>query len=364
MPLHTHPPTPGPAGFTDTETPSTYQPLVHTATPQPGQPQLNTAQTHPSAAPFSPTHSDPPHTATGLLGHLPRHFIRHQALHLLITIIADVIIPVVLYFILNKFIDPWIALLIGSVPALLIVIVKGVWKRTVDIVALTVFVAFAISAIVAVATRNGRILIFEKSVVTFILGIVFFISLIPFTIPRFWSKDKTPLQVKPLVLIVGKQLLPLGDMNKQTTGGVEITRWDWMYDTIPRFRRECRILTAVWAFGLIAEFLGRMGMYLSVLTLDQVVLYANVYFGVILGILVIITIVYMFWVRKKVLSGVEAWLENEGWKDGAGGVNVEMEESAISGGPIMEAGKAQQPAEGEGRELVEQWGEEQSMERV
>ncbi|CAM0134888.1 hypothetical protein VKS41_000541 [Umbelopsis sp. WA50703] len=151
-----------------------------------------------------------------------RRLIWRNVFKVIMMIIMDVALPVILYFVLKGPLgNPAYALLIGGVPALLMVIIRLIHSRTVDALGILVFLAFLISAIVAFASGDARILTFEKSIVTLILGVGFIITCLPIKSKKF--------RLKPFMLLIIKQLVPLGTINpslvqrdiapmRQTTG--------------------------------------------------------------------------------------------------------------------------------------------------
>ncbi|KAJ3038704.1 hypothetical protein HK097_003085 [Rhizophlyctis rosea] len=168
-------------------------------------------------APYPPS-PNPPHTPNGSkqkkvapkarVAHVPGEQppkIQAQVLRFCSVFIVDIVLPVALYFILKTWLSPVWALLIGGVPALLSVIVKGTIKRSIDIAGLLVFVAFAISAIVAATTSNARLLVMEKALVTSVLGLVFLLTLIPVRITLKGRKR----ELRPVLFYMIKQMVPM-----------------------------------------------------------------------------------------------------------------------------------------------------------
>ncbi|KAJ3180883.1 hypothetical protein HDU87_001523 [Geranomyces variabilis] len=319
-------------------------------------------------------------------------------------LVVDVVLPVGVYYILKTYISGVYALLIGSVPALLSVIVKWFFHRTVDIVGLLVFVAFAISAIVAATIHSTRALVFEKSLVTVVLGVLFFVTLIPMKLT--WRGER--MHTSPMIFLILKQFLPLGDVEVLDTAAsdasdsdtesdtctqtdaeesakgvvavpsneeqkaaaagsaspslgpsqpsatppavsshskqqvypessldeietpagssesltpkdsiidskaaaaapgetVRMSKWDFLYSNSRRLRYDMRVLTIFWGAVLIVEMIGRVIMVISPLSDDSVVLYANVWFAVILIIGIIATVIYAIFMRRRIRKSI------------------------------------------------------------
>ncbi|GAB5586370.1 hypothetical protein Unana1_01270 [Umbelopsis nana] len=344
-----------------------------------------------------------------------RRLVFRNVLKVISMIIMDVALPVVLYFVLKGPLgNPAYALLIGGVPALIMVIIRLIYSRSLDAIGILVFLAFLISAIVAFASGDARILTFEKSIVTLILGVVFIIT----TLPIKFGKAR----FKPFMLLVIKQLIPLGSINPSLvqreivprseevngqqqytttsnakplnsvhpadpqcistqektgnktpmdstaptengtarsahtvtttndlvchkpsrrrskfnriimrqlfgdTSGPLIDKYDWMYVHSKRFRHDITFLTLWWGFILFLEFIIRLALVLSpTISLDQVVTFANIAFGVICAVGGVVSIIYLFFRFKGTKAEVDVRLQEEGLVDEEGMMLIEAE---------------------------------------
>jgi len=230
------------------------------------------------------------------------------------TLVMDIVLPVALYFILKKYLEPVWALLIAGAPALIAVILKAILRRQLDIIGLLVFSAFAISGVIAIVTGDPRILVFEKSIVTAVMGVIFGVSLIPIRLkPR--KKGCGPclngFKLKPLMFYLFKQVLPLGtvQVGEDIVESQDISnKYDWLYKEIRTFRSVVFFVTLLWSIGFMIEFIGRLAMVLSPLSLDDVVLYSNVFFAVVIVLLIIVTALYILQLRKPLLAETEKWM--------------------------------------------------------
>jgi hypothetical protein len=272
-----------------------------------------------------------------------------------------------------------------------------------------VFLAFLVSAIVAFASGDARILTFEKSIVTLILGVGFLITVLPI---KFRS-----VRLKPFMLLVIKQLVPLGTINPSLvygpanvasvepvdqqytnttnvkpinsvhpaeqqspnekpignapdatpegngfkrdsistnkhdlesnkrpnrrrsrfnkyimaqlfgdTTGSAVDKYDWMYENSHRFRFDITFLTIWWGFILFLEFIIRLALVLSPVSLDQVVTYANIAFGVICAIGGVVSIIYLFYRFKGTKTQVDERLRETRLVDEEGMMLIQAEE--------------------------------------
>jgi len=265
-----------------------------------------------------PLEEEPLTVREAFFGALSRGNKWKKILPLIGTLIMDVALPVALYFILKAYVAPVWALLIAGAPALLAVVLKGAIKRQLDIIGLLVFCAFGISAVVAIASGDPRILVFEKSMVTAVLGVIFLISLAPIKIrPR--DRCCTPCRkgfvLKPFLFYVVRQMVPLGKLCTEEKTVVQPKRrdkYDWLFENIPTFKRLMFNLTIFWGIGFFIEFVGRLAMVLSPLSLDQVVLYANIFFAVVMVALIVSSGIYAVYALKQTDRDIEEWLsQNE-----------------------------------------------------
>lgn len=90
---------------------------------------------------------------------------------------------------------------------------------------------------------------------------------------------------------------------------IEQTPTQFSWEHVKFFRNGMRMLTAMWGIALMLEFIARLIMYFSTLTIDQLVLYSNVVLGVILGSMGVFTIIYSHHLRTKVRVAVREILD-------------------------------------------------------
>jgi hypothetical protein len=250
-------------------------------------------------------------------------FKRHIP-HFLATIFIDIVLPIIVYFVLQKEIKPVYALILAGTPPLGMVLFKGVVSRRFDALGFIVFVGFAISGIVAIVTRNPIILLLEKSIDTGTVSIIFAITLIPF---RCCSRR---CRLRPLAYYFYQELVPadrsqvglpddlfhnpryaqyeddvlLPNYSNQS----EISRvYEWMYAHCSSFRRSCFTITAIWALGLLSEFLGRLTLILVHLSVNQIVLYGNIIFTIATVLCIGATIACIVRERRQTLAFIRQW---------------------------------------------------------
>ncbi|CAF0913594.1 unnamed protein product [Adineta ricciae] len=252
---------------------------------------------------------------------------KHHIPRFLLTMLVDVILPVVIYFSLQKLIKPVYALLVAGAPPLLMVMIKGIYARTFDALGFLVFIAFLISAVVAVITRNPIVLLLEKSVVTGILSIIFGLTLIPLRCFRH------RFYIRPLAYYFYQDLIPtkrtevdlpnsLFENEHETfdecvdgeltiadlTPKQEVAQvYSWIYSHCSSFRSACYLITSIWSIGFLLEFLGRLMLILMRLKLDKIVIYGHVILTSVTIICITLTIVCIAKERKITLRFIRQW---------------------------------------------------------
>jgi hypothetical protein len=252
---------------------------------------------------------------------------KHHIPRFILTIIVDIILPLVIYVTLQKRIKPVYALLVAGTPPLIMVIVKGVLSRTFDALGFLVFLAFLISAIVAVLTHNPIVFLLEKSVLTAILSIIFGITLIPLQCCHHRC------QIRPIAYYFYQDLVPTKRIEVGLPDSIfedeqeEITEYresqvsipklspkqevsqvyEWIYGHCPSFRSACYMVTSIWSIGFFFEFLGRLILILVHLSVNKIVIYGHVILTSITIICIILTTLCITKERKQTLMFIEQW---------------------------------------------------------
>ncbi|CAF2750613.1 unnamed protein product [Rotaria sp. Silwood2] len=255
---------------------------------------------------------------------------KHHIPHFLITILVDIILPLVIYFLLQKYIKPVYALLAAGTPPLFMVIFKAIWCCTFDALGFIVFVTFAISAVVAIITHNAIILLLEKSLVTFILSIIFAVTLIPVhcchhrcrlrPLAYYMYLDLVPTNRDELGLsenIFSDEQIQINSQYselqeevsiKQLSNKQEVAQvYEWIYKNCSSFRMSCYMITSIWAVGFLLEFLARLFLILIHLPINKIVLYAHIILSSITVLCIISTIICIVIERRKTLLLIERW---------------------------------------------------------
>jgi hypothetical protein len=235
-------------------------------------------------------------------GHIPRFIL---------TILFDLVLPLVIYFVLEKRMKSVYALLIAGTPPLVMILLKLLQSRTLDPLGLLVFLSFLISAIVALVTKNPIVLLLEKSLVTGFLSIAFGITLIPFRC------CKSRCRWRPAAYYFYQDLVPtkreqvglpdsLFDNQEELSKKGEVAQvYEWIYTNCPSFRYSCYIITSIWCIGFLLEFLTRLILILVHISMNRIVIYANVILTTITVLCIISTIICIVKERKRTLPSIK-----------------------------------------------------------
>lgn len=253
---------------------------------------------------------------------------KHHIPRVLITILVDLVLPLAIYFGLQKLIKPVYALLVAGAPPLIMMIVKAVVSRTFDALGFLVFIAFFISAIVAVLTRNPIVLLLEKSVITGILSVIFGLTLIPLSCIR------QSFHVRPLAYYFYQDLVPTRRVEvglpdnlfddddhdafaEHADGEFTIAKlthkeevaqvYAWIYAHCSSFRSACYLITSIWSIGLLVEFLGRLTLIVVRLSVTKIVIYGHVILTSVTILCIALTILCITRERKRTLRSIEQW---------------------------------------------------------
>ncbi len=180
------------------------------------------------------------------------------------TLIVDGVCPFVAYVVLRKYatgVSEIMALAIGAIfPA-----AKGIFdvlrRKHVDIIGAIVLIGIVVSIVSLLVSASARLFLIRESFVTGALGLV---ALTSFA----WKR--------PLLFYVGRQF---STGNDPAAAARFNALWEY-----PEARRVFRLLTAVWAFGWLAEFSLRIVMVLTLSVAQVLALSPFVFNGITFGL--------------------------------------------------------------------------------
>ena len=144
--------------------------------------------------------------------------------------IFDVVGPLVLYKVLRSTgMTAVTALLLSGVPPALAVIMNGIRHRRLDFVGALVLAGIVVGVVFGLVTHNARLILVEGSVPTGVLGIAFLGSL--------WAR-------RPLLYSLALEFI-----GPDSRRGQEMT----LFWQSAAFRRDFRLMTAVWGAAFLLE---------------------------------------------------------------------------------------------------------------
>jgi hypothetical protein len=182
------------------------------------------------------------------------------------NLVIDVGIPLGIYYGMKDHTSIIAALFVSSIPPLLFVIGKFIYYRKVDVMGCLFVLGFVLSGIFALATGDPRLVLLRDSSITCVTGLCFLLTLIPIRTKR--------MVIMPLSFLIFAQML----------GGTERIEWkdeegvqyslskpDWMWTHVRWVRIYGYVSTATWGTILMCEFIVKIIMIKSSLTIDQIV---------------------------------------------------------------------------------------------
>jgi hypothetical protein len=194
----------------------------------------------------------------------------NRLLLFLFKTVVDIAAPLIIYHNLKHHVPVLVAIMMSSTPPLVLVIVIFIYKRTIDVMGCLCIFGFAFSSIVAISTGDVRLVMLRESTMTCIVGFCFLFTSIPIKTKRFSNR--------PLQFLFYAQLLdslPPVSWKDELGHHYTLRRADWQYTYVPYVRAFCFYTTILWGVILETEFVIKVIMIQSSLTIDQVVSYVS-----------------------------------------------------------------------------------------
>eukprot|EP01117_Protostelium_nocturnum_P011870 TRINITY_DN4331_c0_g1_i1.p1 TRINITY_DN4331_c0_g1~~TRINITY_DN4331_c0_g1_i1.p1 ORF type:complete len:349 (-),score=82.36 TRINITY_DN4331_c0_g1_i1:15-929(-) len=228
----------------------------------------------------------------------------------LLLLVVDIALPMTLFYILEKYMEPLYALILASLPPLMKMIFFAIVKRRLEVTGFLVIFGFGASVMIATLTHNPRMLMLEKSFVTLIIGLFFLVTLIPLKFPICCGARKGErFEMRPLNYLFIKQMFPLGNIWVVETNQEkrEEDKFQWLWREISSFRVGCYVSTAYWGCFMSLEFVAKLMLIFSPMSLDALVLWSNVLGLSALGVAFTINILVSRYGIIKMKKDVNNW---------------------------------------------------------
>ncbi|KAI9256230.1 hypothetical protein BY458DRAFT_519429 [Sporodiniella umbellata] len=229
---------------------------------------------------------------------------------LFIMLIIDVGLPLAIFYILKMYISILIALILSGIPPLLHVIYTFIKRRKLDVLGCIFVVSYTVSAVLSLITGDVRLTLLRDSTVTALISVMFFVTLIPLKTRWF--------EVLPMVYLISQQMFAkLEPITWVDAEGKERTRpvMEFCWEHVRVFRRYFYIITAAWSVLLMGEFVAKVVMIQSTLSVDQVVLYGNIIIIIVVVVMTTATMLYSHRMRKSTRADIEEWMKVNDYRD-------------------------------------------------
>ncbi|KAI8069566.1 hypothetical protein BC940DRAFT_296985 [Gongronella butleri] len=234
---------------------------------------------------------------------LRRKIIIKQILLFASMLIVDVGLPFLLFWILAQHTTQLIALIVSGIPPALWVIVKFIWKRKVDALGCLFVFCYILSAILSIVSGDARLALLRDSTVTAVVSAMFLLSLIPIR-TRWFS-------LYPLTFLFAQSMM--GD-------AMPTTKWTdehgnkheqegmlFLWENISTFRKNNYFMTMLWGFVLLGEFIAKVIMIQSSLTIAQIVVIGNIILAVVMVSMTVISLISTMITRRRTARRVREW---------------------------------------------------------
>ena len=232
-------------------------------------------------------------------------------LNMLLLLLVDIALPMTLFYILEKHIEPIYALIFASTPPLIKIVIFAIWKKRLEVTGILVVFGFSASVVIATLTNNPRLLMLEKSLISLTIAGFFLCTLLPIQFTIFWNSPHQgeKFVLRPLIFYSTKQVFLLGSMQVIDSEGQKTVedKYEWLWREISSFRRSCRIITAFWGVAMGLEFIGKLFLIYSSLSLDMLVLWSNVFNLSVFALAMVINIFISAHVFKSMKREFDAW---------------------------------------------------------
>ncbi|KAI9499157.1 hypothetical protein BDB00DRAFT_795671 [Zychaea mexicana] len=242
----------------------------------------------------------------------------------LTLIIVDLGLPLALFFILNTYSTPVIALICAGIPPLLRIIYTSIRHKRFDFLNGLVIVAFAVSAIVTAISGDIKVILLRDAVTTTLMAIIFISTLIPLKTRWF--------TFYPLIHLIGREVFEAFPEQKWTDeNGVEheMMYAEWMWQEMRLYRTCCRSLTIAWGVTFLGDASSRVAMVFTGVPPEQIIVIGLIISAATLGVLSIANVIVFVYLRKRCIPFSERWMKTHDYSQSTGRVNYNNDESPL-----------------------------------
>lgn len=162
--------------------------------------------------------------------------------------------------------------------------------------------------ILPLALGDARIALFRDATVDILISLIFLVTLLP--IHTKW------LDLRPLCYLITAQMIseapPMEWVTLEDNKAVHHSQKmvEWMWDHVLFFKRFCYILTFLWGFIMMADFVIKAVLILATtMTIDQLVVVNNVLQIVITVTMTTGSMMASGFMHKRITGRVKEWKE-------------------------------------------------------
>ncbi|KAJ3015901.1 hypothetical protein HKX48_004314 [Thoreauomyces humboldtii] len=203
---------------------------------------------------------------------------RKAQLNSMANISFNVIIPLALYYILQNKLQLIVVLIISGIPPLLYVLYNAIRYRKIEFVGCVIVVSFIATLILSEVTQNVRILLLKDSITLLLMGVMWLWTLLPIT----WKGQR----IRPLAY----QMMADGDP----------PYYDSLWHSRPRFRRNLKIITALWGVSLTGEFIAKLCIIIFVKDIKQATNMSQILSPAVLGSVFVVQVILSIIFRRQI----------------------------------------------------------------
>ncbi|KAI8876203.1 hypothetical protein K501DRAFT_289017 [Backusella circina FSU 941] len=228
----------------------------------------------------------------------------------LTVMFIDVALPLIIYYVLKNFVSILIALILSGIPPLLLVIYHFIKHRRLDIMGCIFVISYIVSAVLSVVTADVRLTLLRDSSTTALMSFMFLLTMIPFSFRTFRNR--------PLVYLLTKEMYATAeDVEWIDAHGDKMVmkRIEWIWEYYRPFRKFCYIITGLWGFFLMGEFIAKVVMIESTLDIDHILLYGNIILSTVLIGMTIATSIASRNLRKGIEPFAIEWRKQHDFSD-------------------------------------------------
>lgn len=142
----------------------------------------------------------------------------------------------------------------------------------------------------------------RDSTVTAVVSVLFLITLIPLRTRWF--------TVRPIIFLFTQQIYvdqPPIEWKDKEGNNQSVNRSEWIWQNSAFYRKFCYIICGAWGILLMAEFVAKVIMIKSSLTIDQIILYSNIIVIAVVVSMTTVTVGLSGYIGRRITKDNEAW---------------------------------------------------------